>query len=63
MEPSVQKFLRDFGKRVGEPDGPAHIYGSLPPADQRKADAQIQKNLDAAAAGAAKVGQAMGGGQ
>jgi len=30
MEPSVQKFVRDFGRRVGEPDGPAHIYGSLP---------------------------------
>ena len=32
MEPSVQKFVRDFGSRVAEPDGPAHIYGSLPPA-------------------------------
>jgi len=32
MEPSVQKFMRDFGRRVGEPDGPAHIYGSLPAA-------------------------------
>jgi NADH-quinone oxidoreductase subunit M len=32
MEPSVQKFTRDFGKRVAEPDGPAHIYGSLPAA-------------------------------
>ncbi len=30
MEPSVQKFVRDFGQRVGEPDGPAHIYGTLP---------------------------------
>ena len=30
MEPSVQKFTRDFGRRVAEPDGPAHIYGSLP---------------------------------
>jgi hypothetical protein len=26
----VQKFVRDFGRRVGEPDGPPHIYGSLP---------------------------------
>jgi NADH-quinone oxidoreductase subunit M len=31
MEPSVQKFTRDFGKRVAEPDGPPHIYGQLPP--------------------------------
>ncbi|HEY5944703.1 MAG TPA: NADH-quinone oxidoreductase subunit M, partial [Kofleriaceae bacterium] len=31
MEPSVQKFTRDFGRRVAEPDGPPHIYGSLPP--------------------------------
>jgi NADH-quinone oxidoreductase subunit M len=30
MEPSVQKFTRDFGHRVSEPDGPPHIYGSLP---------------------------------
>jgi len=30
MEPSVQKFTRDFGRRVAEPDGPAHVYGSLP---------------------------------
>jgi NADH-quinone oxidoreductase subunit M len=30
MEPSVQKFTRDFGRRVAEPDGPAHIYGAPP---------------------------------
>ncbi len=30
MEPTVQKFVRDFGRRVAEPDGPAHIFGSLP---------------------------------
>jgi len=61
MEPSVQKFLRDFGKRVGEPDGPAHLYGTLPPKEQAKANAQIQQNLDAAAARADRVGKAMGG--
>ncbi|MBL9020312.1 MAG: NADH-quinone oxidoreductase subunit M [Myxococcales bacterium] len=61
MEPSVQKFLRDFGKRVGEPDGPAHLYGTLPPKEQAKANAQIQQNLDAAAARADQVGKAMGG--
>ncbi len=31
MEPSVQKFVTDFGRRVGEPDGPPHLFGSLPP--------------------------------
>jgi NADH-quinone oxidoreductase subunit M len=31
MEPSVQKFLRDFNKHVDEPDGPAHVYGLPPP--------------------------------
>jgi NADH-quinone oxidoreductase subunit M len=30
MEPSVDKFTRDFGRRVAEPDGPPHVYGSLP---------------------------------
>jgi len=30
MEPSVQKFVRDFGRRVAEPDGPPHVYGALP---------------------------------
>jgi NADH-quinone oxidoreductase subunit M len=29
MEPSVQKFIRDFGRRVAEPDGPPHVYGTL----------------------------------
>ncbi len=32
MEPSVQKFVRDFGRRVGEPDGPPHVFGTLPAA-------------------------------
>jgi NADH-quinone oxidoreductase subunit M len=31
MEPSVQKFTRDFQRRVAEPDGPPHVYGTLPP--------------------------------
>ncbi|HUS31363.1 MAG TPA: NADH-quinone oxidoreductase subunit M [Kofleriaceae bacterium] len=30
MEPSVQKFTRDFTRRSAEPDGPPHVYGSLP---------------------------------
>jgi NADH-quinone oxidoreductase subunit M len=29
MEPSVQKFTRDFARRIGECDGPAHIYGTI----------------------------------
>jgi NADH-quinone oxidoreductase subunit M len=33
MEPSVQKFVRGFGRRVGEPNAPAHVYGSLPAAN------------------------------
>jgi NADH-quinone oxidoreductase subunit M len=45
MEPSVQKFTRDFGRRVAEPDGPAHIYGQLP------APAEKQAQTDAAAKG------------
>ena len=27
MEPSVNKFMRDFGKRVAECDGPPHTFG------------------------------------
>jgi NADH-quinone oxidoreductase subunit M len=27
MEPSVNKFMRDFGKRVAECDGPSHLFG------------------------------------
>jgi NADH-quinone oxidoreductase subunit M len=29
MEPTVQKFVRDFGHRVGECDGPPHTYGAI----------------------------------
>jgi NADH:ubiquinone oxidoreductase subunit 4 (subunit M) len=41
MEPSVKKFVGDFGHRVGEPDGPPHIFGSLPkpPSDTAQANA------------------------
>ncbi|HEY5923831.1 MAG TPA: NADH-quinone oxidoreductase subunit M [Kofleriaceae bacterium] len=44
MEPSVQKFVRDFGRRVAEPDGPAHIYGSLPPPPDGQANAAQANN-------------------
>jgi NADH-quinone oxidoreductase subunit M len=32
MQPSVDKFLHDYTKRIDEPDGPAHVYGLPPPA-------------------------------
>jgi NADH-quinone oxidoreductase subunit M len=57
MEPSVQKFLSDFGSRVGECDGPSHRYGAgcdKPPVD-------LQKNLDDAAKGAADVQRTLDG--
>jgi NADH-quinone oxidoreductase subunit M len=60
MEPSVQKFTRDFGRRVAEPDGPAHLYGTMPARDT----AQMQKNLDDAARGAQAAADALkAGGQ
>ncbi len=43
MEPSVQKFTRDFGRRVAEPDGPAHIYGQLPEGQAKQAQADAAK--------------------
>jgi NADH-quinone oxidoreductase subunit M len=27
MEPSVKSFISDFDRRVGEPDGPPHVFG------------------------------------
>jgi NADH-quinone oxidoreductase subunit M len=35
MEPTVQKFIRDFSRRVAECDGPSHTFGSIP-CDQPK---------------------------
>jgi NADH-quinone oxidoreductase subunit M len=32
MQPSVDKFLHDYNKRIDEPDGPPHIYGQAPAA-------------------------------
>lgn len=43
MEPSTQKFLRDFRSRVAEPDGPPHVYGQLPATTD-----DIGKNIDKA---------------
>jgi NADH-quinone oxidoreductase subunit M len=65
MEPSVQKFVRDFGRRVGECDGPAHRYGSIPcpkaPGQADKNEAALQKNLDDVAKAAAGVQRTMNG--
>ena len=62
----VQKFMKDYGRRVAEPDGPSHVYGTLPAAGA----AGLQKNLDAAAKSADGVAKAIkpagapsGGGQ
>ncbi len=30
MEPSVQKFIGDYKRRLAEPDGAAHVYGATP---------------------------------
>jgi NADH-quinone oxidoreductase subunit M len=33
MQPSVDKFLHDYTKRLDEPDGPPHIYGMPAPGE------------------------------
>ncbi|HSR97959.1 MAG TPA: NADH-quinone oxidoreductase subunit M [Kofleriaceae bacterium] len=58
MEPSVQKFTRDFAQRVAECDGPAHKFGTIP-CEPNRADAEVQKNLDSVAKGAAAVQKAL----
>src|ERR1041384_3529501 len=58
MEPSVQKFTRDFGRRVTECDGPTHLYGSI---SCDKDSAAIQRNLDDVAKAAAGVQKTLGG--
>ncbi len=68
MEPTVQKFLKDYGKHVGEcaspdPDTRArcettpHLYGAVP-ASSKVTDA-LQDNLDTAARAAANVAKAI----
>ncbi len=56
MEPSTQKFLRDFRTRVAEPDGPSHVYGTLPATTD-----DMAKNLDKAIDGANAVKKSMDG--
>jgi NADH-quinone oxidoreductase subunit M len=46
MEPSVNKFLRDFGRRVVECDGPPHTFGVV--SDCEKLKAGPQKPIDVA---------------
>jgi NADH-quinone oxidoreductase subunit M len=54
MEPSVQKFIREFGRNVGECDAPPHIYRAI---DCTKTTAEREAAAAAkAAAGAAKPG-------
>jgi NADH:ubiquinone oxidoreductase subunit 5 (subunit L)/multisubunit Na+/H+ antiporter MnhA subunit len=60
MEPAVQKFTRDFGRRVAECDGPAHTFGTSSCDANGKTQAAIQKNLDALAKGAAAVQRTIG---
>jgi NADH-quinone oxidoreductase subunit M len=57
MEPSVNKFIKDFGRRVGECDGPPHAFGSGV-CDNNPA---IQKTLDGVARGAAGVQKTISG--
>jgi NADH-quinone oxidoreductase subunit M len=57
MEPSVEKFIKDFGRRVGECDGPPHTFGS----GVCNNNPAIQKALDGVARGAAGVQKTISG--
>jgi NADH-quinone oxidoreductase subunit M len=57
MEPSVNKFIRDFDRRVGECDGPPHTFGSGVCND----NPAIQNTLDSVARGAAGVQKTLSG--
>jgi NADH-quinone oxidoreductase subunit M len=61
MEPSVQKFMRDFGRRVAECDGPTHTFGTINCDANGKPQATIPKNLDEAAKGGARGPRGIGG--
>jgi NADH-quinone oxidoreductase subunit M len=62
MEPSVQQFTKDFRDHLEKDcDGPPHRYGeSCDKAAAARQQAEIQKNLDGVAKGAAEVHKAMG---
>ncbi|HEX3476295.1 MAG TPA: NADH-quinone oxidoreductase subunit M [Kofleriaceae bacterium] len=57
MEPSVNKFIREFDRRVGECDGPPHTFGSGVCGN----NPAIQKTLDSVAKGAAGVQKTLSG--
>jgi hypothetical protein len=61
MEPSVQKFTREFARRVAECDGPPHRYGTINCDTNARQQADIQRNLDNLAKGAAAVEQTIQG--
>jgi NADH-quinone oxidoreductase subunit M len=46
MEPSVQKFVRDFNRRVAECDGPTHTFGTINCDPSAKPQAAIQNHRD-----------------
>ncbi|HMG53226.1 MAG TPA: NADH-quinone oxidoreductase subunit M [Kofleriaceae bacterium] len=58
MEPSVNKFIKEFGQRVAECDGAPHRFGS---GNCDKNQGFIQKTLDDVARGAAGVQQTLSG--
>ncbi|HEU4733816.1 MAG TPA: NADH-quinone oxidoreductase subunit M [Kofleriaceae bacterium] len=60
MEPAVQKFTRDFGRRLTECDGPPHTYGTRSCDPSVKTQAEIENNLDAVARGATGVSRTLG---
>ncbi|HET9621088.1 MAG TPA: proton-conducting transporter membrane subunit, partial [Kofleriaceae bacterium] len=61
INPSVKKFAKDFEKHVVECDGPVHVYGTgCDKAAAERQQAEIQKNLDGVAKGAAEVEKTMG---
>jgi NADH-quinone oxidoreductase subunit M len=57
MEGSVQRFVVEQKQRLAEPDGPAHIYGQLPP----PGTAAAQQQLDTMAKQAADTARQLGG--
>ncbi|HEY4239598.1 MAG TPA: NADH-quinone oxidoreductase subunit M [Kofleriaceae bacterium] len=61
MEPSVDKFVSDFGHHVAEPNCPTHIYGDLDDHCQPR-NAAIQQSLDATAKAADATAKAIDGG-
>jgi hypothetical protein len=61
MEPAVQKFTREFARRVVECDGPPHRYGAINCDANPRQQAEIQRNLDNLARGAAAVQQTING--